>query len=376
MAAITGFIGTQSDTLERQCEVAREEGLGAAVRCLPPLERSHAELTRTVWIRRSLEDLLKDRTVKVQEAKDGRLEFVLDEPLNLGRDLPWMPGVRDEFSRVSMIGEAAKMACPTWDLPAGSPVVGGACVGASAGQSVVPESVRKKFLPVIKEQGRLEEAVCESCYATGGNYASPHVQAGEIVRYWWSADLTRRDKPQWVETVVRAIRAEKFPVERMKDPRTGKPVLPFRIHSSGDFFDHAYASAWIDVCNEIPEIMFWAPSRTWAARGWPDFWRKELARLKHGNLALRPSGYYFNGPAPSPKDVPWPGAWVEGMAMGTCSIVKDEVQKNDQRFDWQCQTYAIQDDAHSCFNAKAPDGKIGCRACWLRPDLRVMYAAH
>jgi hypothetical protein len=192
---------------------------------------------------------------------------------------------------------------------------------------------------------------------------------------------------EWTATVVRAIEGEMFPVERVLDPRTAKPILPLRIHSSGDFFSPAYAAAWIEVCNALPEVMFWAPTRTWAAAGWLEHWARLLPRLKHGNLALRPSAYHTGDAAPKIGQAPWRGGYpfVQGggaPTAGTTSLYKfddagaDRGVSRDPRYDWACQTYQILNDAHSCRNALAPDGGVGCRACWIHPELRVNYTTH
>lgn len=220
-----------------------------------------------------------------------------------------------------------------------------------------------------------------NCYATGGQYASPHVQAGEIIRHWWCREMmkTAQSREVFVNTIVRAIQGEMFPTERVIDPRTGKPIIPFRIHSSGDFFSHEYAAAWIEICNQTPQVMYWAPTRTWAYPGWVTAWKALAKNIKYGNLALRPSGYHTDDPAPSHRDIPWTESNAYPFtSAGTTSIYKfnDKGEGKDSRYDWACRTYAIVDEAHTCQKAMAPDGKIGCRACWIRPDLRIDYAAH
>src|SRR6516162_9609523 len=44
---------------------------------------------------------------------------------------------------------------------------------------------------------------------------------------------------------------------------TRKSEKLFRIHDSGDFFSAAYANAWYEVCRQLPDIRFWAPTRAW-----------------------------------------------------------------------------------------------------------------
>jgi len=383
MAAIDIHIGTQAEEDRRDptCAVFRKGSgqLGAARSCIPPLESTHGGLLRTAWTRRALEDVLKARRYRLdvgynigkQSAGDrNKLYFVLDRPLTQ-LDVPWMPAAFKSYDSFALFGEAAKMACPTWDLPAGAPVTGGTCPGATAGQSTVPPAIREKAarsLPVV----RVQEAICQLCYATGGNYASPHVQAGEIVRYWWCQETSAKHPTTFIDTVVRALQGESWQAEQ--HPFTGKPLYPVRIHSSGDFFSASYAAAWIEVCNQLPQITFWAPTRTWAAEGWTRIWADLTPRLRHGNLSLRPSAYHTGDPA-APLAAPFTSA-------GTTAIYKYDLPPHDPRFDWSCRTYAVVDDAHSCRNAERPDpqgrptGQIGCRTCWVQPHLRINYTAH
>ena len=394
MSAINLHIGTQAEddrTATLACSLDQQP-LEAARACVPELAATHNGLTKMLWIRRSLEDILSSRSYYIANGSTlghrgarerTKLYFVLDPPV-LQDDIPWMPGAREIVESVAMIGESGKMRCPTWDLPAGSMLTGGACPGATAGQSIIPLEVRRKAEPAVGGRVNISTTICQICYAEGGQYASPHVQLGELVRYWWCRQMMeggRDNYVEWVETMVRAIEGEIFPAERPLDPRTGQPILPMRVHSSGDFFSPAYARGWIEVCNRLPEAMFWAPTRTWAAPGWVEHWRKLVPTIRHGNLVIRPSAYHTGDPAPSAAQHPWPGDYPL-TAAGTTAIYKfddagsEHGHSRDPRYDWQCQTYSILDDAHSCQNALSPDGQVGCRACWIRPDLRVNYTAH
>jgi hypothetical protein len=183
----------------------------------------------------------------------------------------------------------------------------------------------------------------------------------------------------------------------MLDPRTGEQVRPVRIHSSGDFYSPRYAQAWIDVANRHHDIVFWAPTRTWAAAGWVEHWRKLLPKVKHGNFVVRPSAYHTGDIAPNENNHPWPGSYPFQITMathpddppshrhkvtpvaGTTSIYAfdDRRAPADGRYDWGCRAYAVLKDAKDCRHAAAPDGSdSGCRACWLRPDLRINYTTH
>jgi hypothetical protein len=383
--------------------------LGAAATCAPLVEATHAELTRSVWIRRSIEDLLHGRQYHIADGRDvrshvedeggkasgadnGRLYFVMRPPFRQD-EIPWMPMAMKEFGATALIGKSGKMACPTWDLPAGSPHIGGSCPGATSGQTVIPVEIRRKGEQAAAPGRGVDVAntICQLCYASSGNYLSPHVQIGEVIRYWWTRTMMESPagRAEWIATVVRAIQGEMFPDERMIDPRTGKPIMPMRVHSSGDFFSAAYAEAWIEVANALPEVTFWAPTRTWAAPGWMGTWARLMPLMRHGNLIIRPSAYHTGDVAPSQASYPWEGNYLFNSA-GTTALYKpgaaalspmiaadDHGVMRDPRADWQCQTYALQkDEAKTCMRALAPDGKTGCRACWLRTDLRVNYSVH
>lgn len=398
MAAITTHIGQQDPEDVRAdaeaCEIERKSGLSGPRACVPPVSASHSGLTKMVWLRRTLEDLLVGRRVSVVDGqslgvhlnKHGkpngngpRLFFVLDPPY-LREEIQWMVAAPVSYGYIGMIGEAGKMACPTFDLPAGALSTGGSCPGAQAGQSTVPLQIRKKSEVAITAPVQIRTAICEQCYANGGQYQSPHIQLGEIVRYWWTRDLlkTNTGREDFVRTVVRAIQGETFHKERQLDPRTGTPVLPFRIHSSGDFFSHEYAEAWIEIANRTPEVTYWAPTRTWAYPGWMAVWPRLMQQLKHNNMIVRPSAYHTDDPAPSPDALPWPSQGYPFNSQGTTSIYKfnDQGEGRDPRYDFGCRAYAVVDAAKSCNKATAPDGKTGCRACWVRPDLRIQYSAH
>ncbi len=397
MAAINIHIGTQEpeDHVEGSAAdlIAKDknklQGLGdlAGPRSeVPSLVATHNGLSRMLWIRRALEDILSEREYWLEGD-----HLYLDKPFKR-EDLPWYGSAMDVVQRIALFGEAAKMACPTWDLPAGASSIGGTCPGATAGQTVAGNiAERHKLALYTGGEVRPQETVCQICYAEGGNYSSPHVQLGEILRYHWAKEMTSTEegRAEWIEAMVATIGRLCWSSERLHDPNTKAPVRPIRVHSSGDFFSHEYAEAWIEIANRTPSVRYWAPTRTWAAAGWSKAWPGILAKMKHNNFIVRPSAYHTNDPAPGrdfqpwlkgPKqaNLPYPFTCGGKPVMGTTSIYQfdDEGRGVDPRYDWDCRTYAIGKSEPSCREAEAPDGQEGCRACWLRPDLRVNYTTH
>lgn len=567
MAAINVHIGTQSpeDRQHETCEIGHDGTLGArgARACTPSIERMHVGQTRMIWVRRALTDWMENVQYRII-TRGPDLVFETSEPFK-NTQFPWLHDRSEKQNTFVLIGEAGKMGCPTWDLPAGSPVLGGACPAATHGQSTVPVQIRRKNAKAVGAPVRLRETICQlcvagdtlvlvqgkgwrsieslpagedfvvwsgvqwrqthkihqgkqkcvdvvtslghrlrctpdhkiatmrgmipacelqlgidcaasqvgayhievqtglrpplqpdpplvtftfdailpvadahevydlvnvgperqfvangitvsNCYAEGSNYSTFTTQLVELLRYWWTIELLDNGRTEeWIETMVEAIQRAPFPVERggLIDPRTGAPILPMRIHSSGDFFSQKYAEAWIAIVNRLPNITFWAPTRIWAAgEGWIKFWRESRDLIQHQNLIVRPSAYHTDDPAPSENgrmiscetgndtadpriemrnESPWSRGSYPFTAAGTTAIYKfndknaqaergaDVIgQKGsiDPRYDWQCSAYAVIDDAKSCQNATGIDGKEGCRVCWLNPDKRINYTAH
>jgi hypothetical protein len=184
--------------------------------------------------------------------------------------------------------------------------------------------------------------------------------------------------------------------------------MPVRVHSSGDFFSPEYARAWIELANQLPDLDFWAPTRTWASRGWNEFWSQNLRLARHGNFIVRPSAWHTGDPAISPTarmlpvgtdngavarpEKPWSGPYpfaARGRFIGgTTALYRADSPEpdrlvgnpighsSDPRCDWVCAAYANESDKHTCGNALAPDGMKGCRICWTDLETRICYTAH
>lgn len=221
-----------------------------------------------------------------------------------------------------------------------------------------------------------------NCYALEGNYPSPHVQTGELLRYWWLRGmLNQRRDAEIVSTIVTSMRLIRYPVF--------ENILPVRIHSAGDFFSQRYADVWIEVANQLwgidKRIRMWAPTRSWAARGWTDYWKNSLGRLVSAqegtpNLIVRPSAYHFNDPAPGPlhpSNAKGSTSLMQSSIEGRDQIGKDgDFRSSDPRVDYHCPTYSIKEGKHTCFNATNPAGGKHCRVCWSHPNWSVQYTAH
>jgi hypothetical protein len=369
------------------------------------LSLTHSKLLTNYFVREGSLQVLMDRGIQywVQErdrqgARPGKLFIVLDRPVGESgtNELPWNPSDWRQ-QQFKVLSWTSKMGCPSFSLPAGALQVGGACPGAVAGQSIVPVgdmlSAAKNVRDNIHRPVRLQQAVCQYCYATKGKYATSGVQYAQLMRYIWTADALRSEEgtDRWVEAMVYAIDNADYLLDGGKDESAPKITYAperfdgrfFRIHDSGDFFSPKYLRAWKRVADALPDILFWAPSRVWAATWGSPLKGDAVNEINNPprNLIIRPSSFHINDPAP-PSFGP---GWAEGTAVfrGREGYkAADPMYRADieaavgHGFDWECLAYSKDAGDRTCRNADAPDGEPGCRACWIDPDLQPMYGFH
>lgn len=428
VAAIIPHLEVQSDAqpIERAYDVCVGSfaGLGKSDPACPApqavLADLHAGLLGMVFVRDPVFESLLGRQFVVRPGdaegkKASNVFLILDEPIGYGP--PWGSIASPNVRQYRLLSWTSKMNAPSWSLPAGSPQIGGSCPGAVAGQSVVPETSRRaaeRFVNI--GLGRppntpvdLTQAICQRCYATGGQYSTGNVQVAQILRYLWARQAIDFHLPNgstaFIETMIYAIDHADYKLDGgtlEADPETGEPArgLPpeptrrrfFRIHDSGDFFNEEYLRQWKVIADRLPDITFWAPSRIWAT-SWGVEAVNEINRNPR-NLIIRPSAYEVNEPGPVDLGPGWasPATVIAraqdlGMTASRELYVAEREHRPprpsgpDPRYTWSCRAYSTSDQKHTCRRAVAPpglggpDGK-GCRACWIAPDEIINYAPH
>jgi len=414
MAAVTGNIEWMDrDTARGESDGVYGGSLGTlgATKSRPPkreaapLAKSHAQLSRLLWIRRTVELYLagkgrdrRERRIALVQDQSGELRFEITPEIP-NNAIPWAYA-GSSIPSIGLWGKANdKMLAPTFDLPAGPEDQGGSCPGSSFGQTtstLVEASLRAKPpkpLIIPESPGGAEpakplnvrEAICESCYATGGSYAYLIQQVGEVVRLWWLKGLERRGeagRQEFLRIMLRGLTALEFNATTWSHDGQRVPladgIWPVRVHASGDFFHPTYASWWMDLANAaagvLPKVHFWAPTRTWVTWG-PNAWPRILARLKQNNFSVRASGFHVGENAPG-RLAP---AGTFGASMGSTSIYQPDMRPDDTRYDFNCGVFKKDSSgakARSCDRALGPDGQVGCRACWVQGQLRINYQNH
>ena len=399
-------------------------GLGKKSSCSTPeelLSKAHAQLQFTAWSRAATAEQLNaaDRVELFTVARETRIAlFKGDEIIKLKFEPTWNPAGRG--ASFSLLTWTTKMACWSFSLPFGHSFIGGTCPGAA--QSVIPyekwkaayQRAEKYRAPKLRGMPPgptgMSSLICEFCYAGKARYGSSNVMASQMARLIWAraALVDGTFVPQMVEALKRvdhrlgaqtkavkgndvADRADA--VQWLPAEKTGHPY--FRIHDSGDFFSIEYLEAWIDVCRKLPEIKFWAPSRSWAQTEKYD--EVTLRVEPPPNLIMRPSAFHVNDAGPD--DLAGRGLWVmpsttlteasKGMMepenerilaahLATLPKAKkrDPRPERDPRYDWDCPAYLNGLGAHRCRDAIDIDGRTCCRVCWDSPQLRVNYTLH
>lgn len=212
-------------------------------------------------------------------------------------------------THTTLLGEPSKMPCFTFSIPA---------------MLSCPAKVTEP-----SDDGR--KAICAGCYANKKRYKMPIVQNAQHIRWDWVRECMRT--PEGRDEFVRVM------TQAIADQHNNY----FRIHDSGDFFTPEYIRCWTRIARNLPDIKFWAPTRTWRFLERPA-WRDALLELASlPNMAVRPSALHFGDAPPV----------IEGLAAGT-TAAKD---------DWNCPA-PLQE------NACGP-----CRACWEKEIPRT-YRAH
>lgn len=111
---------------------------------------------------------------------------------------------------------------------------------------------------------------CAGCYAVGGFYHMPNViKVRADNRQQWQADT-------FVTDMISALRHEKY----------------FRLFDSGDFYHVELVKKWFEICEALPEVKFWIPTRSHKVAKLA-LWIHKLAALP--NVTVRYSADSIDG---------------------------------------------------------------------------------
>ena len=417
MAAVLPFLETEEFHFpeELAMEHAGLSGLGAKGKkkveetAAQMIAASNVEMTKLLWTRAGLQQALAGETFQL--ALDGASTIVIKLSNKFSKyAVPWA-GISTDVQKITLFSTNSKMRCPTWDLPAGAGNVGGACPGALPAQTtsigtggvydpatgvLTPTGLAesKNSILVKRDDGSfglrvtpdvtfdLHRSVCSYCYASGSEYLKASTQLAELVRFALVKTAMTKGNEAIRAALVEAIlwQIPRLPYERDLGVGLGEdkgttlnrmsryPNV-IRVHSSGDFYQTSYAAMWLEIAQRLyaqygMKYRLWAPTRTQVLPEWREWWRQQSVPP---NFSIRPSAYGLGDYAPE----------APNLAKGTSVLTPDDSKASKgEKFDHQCGVYDLKKGNKTCVDALAPDGKRGCRACWVRPDLRINYVAH
>jgi len=255
-----------------------------------------------------------------------------------------------------------KMPGYSWSLPAGNVQLGnakGMCPFAVSGADALGNA-----------------AICDGCYANpesvkkhhksdtlvkrGGSYGYRSVREAQTARRDWTLRclMTKEGQDEWVAVMVDAIRwatrtvaAQKHaaavaagaPMDYALPPTRSRRIPFFRVHDSGDMFSPQYAAMWQAVCEQLPDVRFWIPTRSYQGGAV----RRLLPVLQTlnqlGNVAVRPSALHLNVAPPV----------VMGLSAGTGAAAQ----------------------GYNCPSSSQGGACLDCRQCWGK-STPVTYRLH
>ena len=144
---------------------------------------------------------------------------------------------------------------------------------------------------------QLPKTICFHCYALRGRYTFPNVKTAMEKRF---GNLTH---PHWVEAITTLI-------YRSKDRY-------FRWHDSGDLQSIEHLRNIIRVCQNLPRVKFWLPTREYQT---VEAYRRMGGRIPP-NLCIRYSTHFVDGPPPQGY----------GLPVSTVSSCKDKTLPGTHR---------------------------------------------
>jgi len=215
----------------------------------------------------------------------------------------------------------SSMPCHSWSIPAGK-----SCPGSKLS---------------VQQYG--ENAVCGSCYALKGFYRMPNVQGVQGARFAWVQESLIADGgTEFVSVLVSLI---------LQDvAQRGEPI--FRVHDSGDLFSPVYIKAWQTICESLPEVQFWFPTRSHIL---PNLLPHIQALAALPNVVVRPSALELDALPPA----------VSGLSAGT-TVVRS------------LPVLDTMPDVALCPKTDPNDGRTNCddcRNCW-EGSQQVAYLVH
>ena len=172
---------------------------------------------------------------------------------------------------------------------------------------------------------------CAGCYASYGRYTLPKVKKTRADnREAWKDD-------NFVSDMISALRHERY----------------FRLFDSGDFYHAELVKKWYEVCEALPGVRFWIPTRSHKVAKLA-LWIHKLASLP--NVAVRYSSDSIDGTY---------DAALHGSVIYSCNSQLD-IRDVASGMVFPCPAYT-EEHGGKC---------LSCRKCYDKQTPVIAYKAH
>ena len=206
--------------------------------------------------------------------------------------------------RMNLLSTPSKMPCFSFNIPA------------------------LKFCPAAKivlnlakkAKEAMDKIICSSCYACKGFYMMPNVAEALKNKGDFIVKSIRKDNgDSFVAEMVKQIRLKYYKPNGEKKKLKNCDTDLFRVHDAGDLFSGAYINCWIRICEALPDIRFWFPTREYARVDQMPY-LQQLALLQ--NVCLKPSALRLDEKAPQ----------IKGLDAGTAVYTSEEKALEDNHY--------------------------------------------
>ena len=209
-----------------------------------------------------------------------------------------------QYSLMNLLSTPSKMPCFSFNIPAWK-----YCPGA------------KVFMNMAKKaKEALDNVICSSCYALKGFYMMPNVADALKNKANFITDSIKKDNgDSFVAEMVGQITKKYYKSNGQKKTLKNCDTDLFRVHDAGDLFSAKYINCWIRICEALPDIRFWFPTREHTRVD-------QMAHLQQlalqPNACLKPSALRLDEPAPQ----------IKGLDAGTSVYTSEEKALEDNHY--------------------------------------------
>jgi hypothetical protein len=287
-----------------------------------------------------------------QKSSAKKIIFSVD----IGSDYVMIICMKTEKTIPNLLSTPSKMPCFSFNIPA------------------------LKFCPAAKivmnlakkAKEAMDKIICSSCYACKGFYMMPNVaEALQNKGNFITKSIRENGGDSFVKEMVGQITRKYYKASGEKKSLKNCNTDLFRVHDAGDLFSAKYINCWIRICEALPDIRFWFPTREYVR---PDQMPhlQQLALLP--NTSVKPSALRLDEPAPQ----------IKGIDAGTAVYTSEEKALEDNHYICPATIHAFRMGRKEWRKVDKKERATlsscagnGCKLCFIKGCKKgIAYMAH